>query len=277
MRRQHAFTLIELLVVISIIALLIGILLPALGAARASARSVACKSNLKQAGVALYVYMDSNKGSFPWGIKAAEGVPFSFTNGGNSDWALLSLNAMGRAEKTWEEEAMAQNQDKGIANLYACPAAIPQEGDNRIRQYAAHPRLMPEPGINDLAGGVPGITLKPVKIDAVKNQTELFAATDVTQDPNDGFNGGAVLSRSEFAKNGLLAAPYLLTGNSTFTYTDNFNVGKNTDEAGNLQMPRFRHPGDTANFIFVDGHVGAFGWRAPDDHDLEVRNAYVQF
>ena len=57
-----AFTLIELLVVISIIALLIAILLPALQSAREEARTIACGSNLRQAGIALQVYVGDYDG-----------------------------------------------------------------------------------------------------------------------------------------------------------------------------------------------------------------------
>ncbi len=56
--RRNGFTLIELLVVVAIIALLAALLLPALARAKATAKTVACKSNLHQIGLALAVYVD---------------------------------------------------------------------------------------------------------------------------------------------------------------------------------------------------------------------------
>ena len=61
----RAFTLVELLVVISIIALLVGILLPALGKARDAAKSVVCRTNLHALAIGFRMYLDDNREVMP--------------------------------------------------------------------------------------------------------------------------------------------------------------------------------------------------------------------
>jgi prepilin-type N-terminal cleavage/methylation domain-containing protein/prepilin-type processing-associated H-X9-DG protein len=124
MRRIRAFTLVELLVVIGVIALLIGILLPALSKAQRHARQVACMSNERQLIQAVIMYSGDNKGVFPGGPGFINGAYFP---------RLAS----------WDTEAK---------NPYSCNSD-PQYGPTFLAKYVGNSKQVGgcpgEPKIND--------------------------------------------------------------------------------------------------------------------------------
>ena len=128
MRRQAtAFTLIELLVVISIIALLIALLLPALGQARALARDTVCMTNLRQLGLAAITYT-SEKDILP---------PTAGTNDTQSYGGPLE----NRGDLLWSVE-LVNYSGKSLISAFRCPSQIEPADRDGNRNYWANGRLL---------------------------------------------------------------------------------------------------------------------------------------
>jgi len=137
-------TLIELLVVIAIIALLCAVLLPALAKAKDSAKSAACKSNLRQLGIALNLYVgDHEKYGGKGGVYVGEA--FAGIAGTGMNWLNPYLNGFGdpTAQYAFIE---------GRRSVFSCPAEPPRY----VRGlFGAPGRYMYEPGYgyNELGTG----------------------------------------------------------------------------------------------------------------------------
>lgn len=106
MRKRRGFTLIELLVVIAIIAILMAILLPALGRARKQAQSVVCSNNLKQVGYGAALYAQDYDQKIPRGFRGSEDI-------GVKPWFILFMPLL--AEK-------AVDDDYRNVKIFRCPS-----------------------------------------------------------------------------------------------------------------------------------------------------------
>lgn len=125
-RARRAFTLIELLVVISIIAIILGITLPALSHARDSARRVQCLNNLRSLGTALQVYMDEGDGLLPY-VRPLQDPPPPGSPAADAESLLEILANYIAAPVPSKDEG--QDYYENVGDPYRCPADISSDDE----------------------------------------------------------------------------------------------------------------------------------------------------
>ena len=253
-KTSTAFTLIELLVVISIIALLIGLLLPALGAARNAGRDLKCLSNQRQIGVALFAYAAEEKLVLP---PAYDDVNYATSA---TDWSVL-ISAFLEANSNYTFDDFEQRNA-----LLICPQAAISDG--RLH-YAANVFVLPvnfatTAGVNAY-GNAP--LFKLYNIDWERRPSEVMWIADAGQYTLD---NGPAFGDAFSGLNGLNA------GNGGYRYfraadADNGDLideGPNTDgdSLGAAANLRWRHgsggkasgsSGGVVHFLYGDGHASA--------------------
>jgi prepilin-type N-terminal cleavage/methylation domain-containing protein/prepilin-type processing-associated H-X9-DG protein len=132
MQKRNGFTLIELLVVVAIIAVLVAILLPAVGKARIQAKDLTCRTNLQQLGRALIMYVNDNNDRLP-------PVPWS-----SAAWSQPEINQSYWVQPLsyYVSRSFGDSYQPGkIRNIFKCPYDGDTGAWGRSSSYVVFPEL----------------------------------------------------------------------------------------------------------------------------------------
>lgn len=169
-RNKAAFTLVELLVVISVIALLIGMLMPAIGSARGAARQIVGAAMHKQLALAQVTYAYDHKGEYA-GVNGSNKFYQTITlvpgSGTSLNWNKMLGNTSSTTPTSWfdwispivgDEQEFSSNRAERTAQIFnnlACPAAnnesVPYTGSGRPPDFDDFEKVSDERGYNQIS------------------------------------------------------------------------------------------------------------------------------